>query len=367
VGPGPRVRDWAVGFGGGEEAHYRMRWRTPHAADWSAAFGGGEEMHHCRRWRTPHAAVRFLHTWSPTPKEHDSWARAPVPETGSPWRVSGEVFCGASGRQWGNPSLKRDSPSVVAILISALSPSSSPRSYAVVATMALLGPPERLQPEVALNLVRNLLGWGVLAFAGRIRVGVSPHGDLATGEFVFFISKLPSGLALPILSFFVLLLEGLGLQPLHVTPFFILQAAIIAYIRGMSVEATLLPASSSSIWGEDDHQPREGGQRAQPRVHPSRPQLFGVGSESCYGSISLALMASVSPPTPPPTAKRGMAARQPHGRRSRRAQVRRTRNAPLRRRPPQATLLRRRPGGRMRRRTSLGWRSRAWMVLSSPP
>jgi hypothetical protein len=40
---------------------------------------------------------------------------------------------------------------VVAILIAriALSPSSSPRSYAVVATMALLDPPERLQPEVA--------------------------------------------------------------------------------------------------------------------------------------------------------------------------------------------------------------------------
>jgi hypothetical protein len=139
---------------------------------------------------------------------------------------------------------------VVAILISALLPSSSPRSYVVVATMALLDPPERLQSEVALNLVRNPLGWSVLAFAGRIRVGVSPHGDLATREFVFFVSKLPSGLALPIPSFFVLLLERLGLQPLHVTPCFILQAAIIAYLRRMSVEATLLPASSSSIWRE---------------------------------------------------------------------------------------------------------------------
>jgi hypothetical protein len=139
---------------------------------------------------------------------------------------------------------------VVAILISVLLPSSSPRSYVVVATMALLDPPERLQPEVALNLVRNPLGWGVLAFARRIRVGVSPHDDLAAEEFVFFVSKLPSGLALPNPSFLVLLLEGLGLQPLHVTPCFILQAAIIAYLRGMSVEATVLPASSSSIRGE---------------------------------------------------------------------------------------------------------------------
>jgi hypothetical protein len=58
VGPGPRVRDWVVGFGGGEEAHYR------------------------RRWRAPYAAVRPLHTWRPTPKEYDSWARAPVSEAG---------------------------------------------------------------------------------------------------------------------------------------------------------------------------------------------------------------------------------------------------------------------------------------------
>jgi hypothetical protein len=59
--------------------------------------------------------------------------------------------------------------------------------------------------------VRNLLGWGVPAFAGKIRVGASPHGDLVAGEFVFFISNLPSRLALPISSFFVLLLKELGL------------------------------------------------------------------------------------------------------------------------------------------------------------
>jgi hypothetical protein len=42
----------------------------------------------------------------------------------------------------------------------------------------------------------------VLAFAGRTCVGVSPLGDLATEEFVFFVSKLPNELALPISSFF---------------------------------------------------------------------------------------------------------------------------------------------------------------------
>jgi hypothetical protein len=32
VGLGPRARDWAVGFGGGEEAHYRRQWRALHAS-----------------------------------------------------------------------------------------------------------------------------------------------------------------------------------------------------------------------------------------------------------------------------------------------------------------------------------------------
>jgi hypothetical protein len=82
----------------------------PQAVDWSAAFGRGEETHHRGWWRAPYAAVCLCRTRRPTPKEHDSWARAPVPETGSPLRASVEVFCGASGRQWENPSLKRDSP-----------------------------------------------------------------------------------------------------------------------------------------------------------------------------------------------------------------------------------------------------------------
>jgi hypothetical protein len=116
--------------------------------------------------------------------------------------------------------------------------------------MALLDPPERFQPEVALNLVRNPLRWGVLAFARRTCAGVSPLGDLVAKEFVFFVFKLPSGLALPIPSFFVQLLEGLGPQPLPVVSCFILQATIVACLRRMSVEATLLPTSSSSIWGE---------------------------------------------------------------------------------------------------------------------
>jgi hypothetical protein len=57
VGLGPRARDWAVGCGGDEEAHRRGR---RHA---------------------PRAVVRLLRTQRPTPKEYDSWAQAPVPES----------------------------------------------------------------------------------------------------------------------------------------------------------------------------------------------------------------------------------------------------------------------------------------------
>jgi hypothetical protein len=77
--------------------------------------------------------------------------------------------------------------------------------------MASLVHPERFQTEGALNLVRHLLGWSTPAFAGRIRAGATPLGDLAAGEFVLFVSYLSCGLALPISPFFLLLLEELGL------------------------------------------------------------------------------------------------------------------------------------------------------------
>jgi hypothetical protein len=34
------------------------------------------------RWFSPGAAVRLFRTWKPTPEEDDSWARAPASETG---------------------------------------------------------------------------------------------------------------------------------------------------------------------------------------------------------------------------------------------------------------------------------------------
>jgi hypothetical protein len=65
---------------------------------WTVGRGEDEGAHYCRAAACSLCGVRLLRTWRPTPKEHDSWARSPVPGTESPWRTSGEVFCGASGR-----------------------------------------------------------------------------------------------------------------------------------------------------------------------------------------------------------------------------------------------------------------------------
>jgi hypothetical protein len=54
------------------------------------------------------------------------------------------------------------------------------------------------------------------------RADASPLGYLATGEFVLFVSYLSCGLALPILPFFLLMLEELGLQLQHLMPHSIL-------------------------------------------------------------------------------------------------------------------------------------------------
>jgi hypothetical protein len=72
--------------------------------------------------------------------------------------------------------------------------------------MAMLVRPDHFQTEEELDTVRRLLGWGMPVFAERIRAGTTPLGDLATGEFVLFVSYLFYGLALPISPFFLLLL-----------------------------------------------------------------------------------------------------------------------------------------------------------------
>jgi hypothetical protein len=84
-------------------------------------------------------------------------------------------------------------------------------------------------------VVRHLLGWSMPPFAGRIRADTTPLGDLATGEFVLFVSYLSCGLALTISPFFLLLLEEFRLQLQHLTPHSILQVAIFVHLCEMFV------------------------------------------------------------------------------------------------------------------------------------
>jgi hypothetical protein len=156
---------------------------------------------------------------------------------------------------------------------------------------------------VALNLVRNLLGWGTPVFTGRIRVGASPLSDLAAGEFVLFVSKLSYGLALPISPFFLLLLEELGLQLQHHTPRSILQATIFAHLWEMFVGMVLLPPAPGRKGVVQ--RPSGGGKQAELRLH-----LFGFNgldiasndegsSALAHASRRLPSLASCSTGLPP--------------------------------------------------------------------
>jgi hypothetical protein len=84
-------------------------------------------------------------------------------------------------------------------------------------------------------MVRHLLRWSAPAFAGRIRAGSTPLGDLTAGEFVLFVSYLSCRLALLISPFFLLLLEEFRLQLQHLTPHSILQVAIFVHLFEMFV------------------------------------------------------------------------------------------------------------------------------------
>jgi hypothetical protein len=121
---------------------------------------------------------------------------------------------------------------------------------AAALAMASLGHPDRFQSEEALHLVCGLLGWSAPGLTRRIRAGAAPLSDLAAGEFVLFTSYISCGLALPISPFFLLLLEEFGLQLQHLTPHYVLQAAIFVHLCEMFVGvAPVLPSSAtSSCW-----------------------------------------------------------------------------------------------------------------------
>jgi hypothetical protein len=110
----------------------------------------------------------------------------------------------------------------------------APQLFAAAVAMATLVCPDRYQTQATLDTVRRLLGWVTPTFAGRIRAGTTPLGDLAAGEFVLFIPYL-FGLALPISPFFLLLLEEFGFQLQHLTPHSILQVAIFVHFCEMFV------------------------------------------------------------------------------------------------------------------------------------
>jgi len=70
--------------------------------------------------------------------------------------------------------------------------------------------------------VCRLLGWTTPELARRIRAGFLPLTDLRPSEFVLFVLHVAAGLAPPISSFFLMLLEELGLQLQHLIPHSIL-------------------------------------------------------------------------------------------------------------------------------------------------
>jgi hypothetical protein len=244
------------------------------------------------------AAVRLLRTRRPTPKEYDSWAWAPVSETGPLFSAEMKRRTTASGGSllaWrfasfalGDPHtscmtcgpgppchrlghigarrarffaasrgtsrrvfLEKGFTPRAAVTLSHSLHSLRPfafelsaplcirvlllHTYAAVDAMTSLGQPDRFQTEATLDVVRHLLGWGAPALAERIRAGAVPLGDLAAGEFVLFTSYISCGLALPISPFFLLLLEEFSLQLQHLTPHSILQAAIFAHLCEMFV------------------------------------------------------------------------------------------------------------------------------------
>jgi hypothetical protein len=80
--------------------------------------------------------------------------------------------------------------------------------------------------------VRRMLGWGSPGGSGP---SLLPSVISLRGEFVLFVSYLFCRLALPILPFFLLLLEEFGLQLQHLTPHSILQVAIFVHFCEMFV------------------------------------------------------------------------------------------------------------------------------------
>jgi hypothetical protein len=101
--------------------------------------------------------------------------------------------------------------------------------------MSPLSHPRRFQRLEQLDLVRRLLGWTAPELAGKIRAGLSSLDDLVMEEFILFNSYITCGLAPPISSFFLLLLEEFGLQLQHLTLHSILLVLVFIHFMEMFV------------------------------------------------------------------------------------------------------------------------------------
>jgi hypothetical protein len=184
VGPGPCIRDWTIVFSG----------------DGGRTAAGGDSL---RVWRFAFSAPGDPHNSCMTCGLGPPCQR--LDYFGARWARFFAASRGASGRVF----LEKGFASRVAVTLlhslHSLCPFAfelsaplcirAPLLFTVVVAMASLVHLERFQSEEALNLVRNLLGWGAPVFAGSIRAGASPLGGLAVGEFVLFVSYLSCGLA----------------------------------------------------------------------------------------------------------------------------------------------------------------------------
>jgi hypothetical protein len=117
--------------------------------------------------------------------------------------------------------------------------------------MSSLRHPSRFQCEDQLDTVRRLLGWTTPEFSRKIRAGSSSLNDLVAGEFVLFNSYITCGLAPPISSSFLLLLEEFGLQLQHLTPHSVLLVAIFAHFMEMFVGVRLCSLQAFLLPGRD--------------------------------------------------------------------------------------------------------------------
>jgi hypothetical protein len=135
--------------------------------------------------------------------------------------------------------------------------------------------------------VRRLLGWTTPELSRKIRAGLSSLSDLVAGEFVLFNAYITCGLAPPISSFFLLLLEEFGLQLQHLTP-----------------HSVLLMASSPTSW-----RCSWGCGPASPSLGISTPWSGQVGASAkstpTTSSFGTGCPAPTSPPSPAPSGRNG--------------------------------------------------------------